>query len=157
MYVATSDEKFKYHEHNKRENGNTRGDGQVCQRERLLFPAQLHVQYTWTGQLCVKLCVKEKDKKEITLKIGMKSYKYMRRVESERCFGGFTVFKLSRDKTSTPFAFSDLSIWTTPCMCFLYKFEECKMSERGCNWSCSFAPSDVTCEPSSAFLVLPWK
>ena len=46
MYVATSDEKFKYHEHNKRENGNTRGDGQVCQRERLLFPAQLHVQYT---------------------------------------------------------------------------------------------------------------
>ena len=78
MYVATSDEKFKYHEHNKRENGNVHGDGQLCQRETL-FPAQLHVQYTWTGQLCVKLCVKEKDKKkEIILKRGMKFYKYTR-------------------------------------------------------------------------------
>lgn len=64
MYVGTSDEKFKYHEHNKRENGNAHGDGQLCQRETH-FSAQLHVQNTWTGQLCVKLCVKEKDKKYI--------------------------------------------------------------------------------------------
>ena len=45
MYVGTSDEKFKYHEHNKRENGNAHGDGQLCQRETH-FSAQLHVQNT---------------------------------------------------------------------------------------------------------------